>query len=66
MAAAWLVAPPAPPIGLGDPAGQHRAVGLELLPDDLETELIEPAERGQVSTREGSVQHVEVLQVEPP
>ena len=49
-------APPAPPIGVGDPTRQYRPVGLQLLPDDLQTELVEPAERGQVRAREGSVQ----------
>ena len=61
---AFAAAPPAPPIGLGDPARQHRAVGLELLPHDLEAQAVEPAERGQVRAREGNVEHVEVLQME--
>ena len=53
---ALAAAPPAPPIGLGDPTRQHRPVGLQLLPDDLQAEVVQAAERGQVRAREGSVQ----------
>ncbi|PFG37181.1 hypothetical protein ATL41_1932 [Flavimobilis soli] len=61
---AFAAAAPAPPVRLidvDDPAGEHRPVRLEMLPDDLQAELIETAERGQVSAREGSVKHVEVF-----
>ena len=44
-----------------DPAGQDRTIRLQALPDDLETKLIQTAERGQVRTGEGSVRHVEVF-----
>jgi hypothetical protein len=57
----------APPIGLHNPAGQDRPVGLEALPDNLEAELVESAERSQVRAGEartrGSVRHVEVFQM---
>ena len=53
---ALAATPPAPPVGLGDPAGQHRPVGLQLLPDDLQAEVVQAAERGQVGVREDSVQ----------
>ena len=55
-------ATPAPPVGLNSPARKHGAVGLETLSGDLQTELVESAECGQVRTGECSVQHVEVLQ----
>jgi hypothetical protein len=60
---AFAAAAAAPPIRGEDPAGQHRPVWLESLPDDFESELIEPTERGQVRTSEGSVRHVEVFQM---
>ena len=53
---ALAAAPPAPPVGCGDPAGQQRPARFELLTGDLKTEVVEPAERGQVRAREGSVQ----------
>ena len=49
--------------GIDDPARQHRPVGLKPLPDDLEAELVEAAERGQVRAGEGSVRHVEVFRM---
>jgi hypothetical protein len=49
--------------GLKDPAGQQRAVGFELLPDDNETELVQAAERRQVRAGEGSVRHVEAFRM---
>ena len=52
---ALAAAPPAPPIGVSDPTRQHRAAGLQLLPDDLQTEVVEPAERSQVRARDGDV-----------
>ena len=61
---ALAAAPPAPPVGFGHPASQHRPIRPDLLPGDLETEVIEPAERGQARAREGSVQHAEVLRME--
>jgi hypothetical protein len=60
---ALAAAAPAPRIGLDDPAGQHRPVGLQTLPADFETELVEAAERGQVRTSEGTVSHVEVFRM---
>jgi len=61
---ALAAAAPTPLIGLEDAAGQHSAVGFESLPDDVEAELLEAAERGQVRAREGSVRHVEVFQMD--
>ena len=64
---ALAAAAAAPLVGLDDPAGQHRPIRLEPLPGDLEPELVEPAERGQVRAGEagvrGSVGHVEVFQM---
>jgi len=50
-------------VGFGDPAGQHRPIRLEALPDDVQAELVEAAERGQVRGSEGSVKHVEVFRL---
>jgi hypothetical protein len=55
--------PAAPPIRLDDPAGQNRAIGFKTLPNGLEADLIEPAERAQVRASEGSVIHVEVFRM---
>ena len=56
-----------PPVRLDHPAGQHRPVRLEPLAGDFQTELVEPAERGQVSAGEtratSSVRQVEVSQM---
>jgi len=52
-----------PPVRLHDPAGQDSTVRLKPLPDDLQPELLETAERGQVRASEGSVRHVEVFQM---
>jgi len=63
---AWAALAPtasAPLVGLDDPAGQHSTIGLEALAGDIEAELSEAAERGQVGAREGSVRHVEVFQM---
>jgi hypothetical protein len=53
----------APMVGLHDPAGEHGTVALEALAGDLEAELVESAERGQVRASEGSVRQVEVFQM---
>lgn len=53
----------APLVELDDAASDHRAVGLEPLPNGFETELIQSAERGQVRASEGSVVHVEVFRM---
>ena len=50
-----------PSIGLANTAGQHRPVGPDLLTNELQIDVVQPAERGQVGAREGSVRHVEVL-----
>jgi hypothetical protein len=50
-----------PLVRIDDSACQHRTVGFESLAGDLEAELIETAELGQVGAGEGSVRHVEVL-----
>jgi hypothetical protein len=51
----------APVIGFNDPAGQHAMTGFEALPDDLQAELIDTNECGQVRASKGSVRHVEVF-----
>lgn len=43
------------------PTLDHGPVGLEPLPEDLESEFIEAAERGQVRAQDGSVMHVDVF-----
>jgi hypothetical protein len=53
----------APAVKLNHPAGQDRTIGLEPLPSDFQTELLKPAERGQVRAAKGSVRHVEVFQM---
>jgi hypothetical protein len=42
----------APLVGFEDPTGEHGPVGCETLAGHLESELIETAERGQISARE--------------
>ena len=59
----FTAAAAAPGVRLDDPAGQHRPFTLESLPGDLKPEFLEAAERGQVRASEGSVRHVEVLQM---
>ena len=54
-------AAPTPLVRIGDPAGQDRTIGLEPLPHDHQAELVQPGERSQVRTGEGSVRHVEVF-----
>src|SRR5699024_10979624 len=56
-------AAPAPPVRLDDPALKHRPIGLEALADDLQAELVQTDERGQVRADEGSVRHVEVFRM---
>lgn len=55
-------------LGIEHPTGQDGSVGFEVLADDLEPEVIEPAELGQVraveATLGGSVAHVEVFRDE--
>lgn len=53
-----------PRVRLSDPALDHRPIRRETLPDGYETELVEAAERGQIRGREGSVEHVEVFQMD--
>jgi hypothetical protein len=40
-----------------------RAISIQALPHDFETELIQARERSQVRASEGSVRHVEVFQM---
>jgi hypothetical protein len=63
LATAAAAPPLIGPLGLDDPAGQHRPVGLDALPDHLQAELVEACERRQVRASEGSVRHVEVFPV---
>ena len=46
---------------VGDPAGQHRPIRLQVLADHHQTQLVEAAERRHIRGREGSVRHVEVF-----
>jgi hypothetical protein len=55
---------PAPPVRLHYAALDHRPFRLEALTDGAEAELVEAAERGQVRANEGSVEHVEVFQMD--
>ena len=59
----FAAAATAPLVEFDDAASDHRAVGLEPLPNGFETELIQSAERGQVRASEGSVVHVEVFRM---
>ena len=60
---ALTAAAAAPLVGLDDAAHQDRATRVDPLPEDLEAELIEAAERGQVRESEGSVRHAEVFRI---
>ena len=60
---ALTAAPPAPPIGVGDPTRQHRAAGLQLLPDDLQTEVVERQNEVRSDRATVTSDNVEVLQV---
>src|SRR4051812_47738137 len=57
-----------PLVRLDHPARQHRPTHLVALAGDFQTELIEPAERGQISAGEtsatSSVGHVEVSRMD--
>jgi hypothetical protein len=63
---AFAAAPVAPSVRVCHSARQHRTVGLEALPGDFESELVQSAEQGQISAGEArgrdSVNHVEVFQ----
>jgi len=52
-----------PHIRLHDAARQDRTVRFEPLPHDFKSKLVEASERGQVRASEGSVRHVEVVQM---
>ena len=60
---AFAAAAPAPLVRARRPGRRAPPVRFETLPDDLEAELVEAAERGQVRAREGSVRHVEVFRM---
>ena len=62
---AFAAAASAPPvIGSTTRHGEHRTIRFEPLAGHRQTELVEPAERGQVRARgEGSVRHVEVFRM---
>jgi hypothetical protein len=62
-AGAFLTAAATPPVRLDDTARQNRTIRIEALAGDFKPELIKAAERGQISTSEGSVRHVEVFQM---
>jgi hypothetical protein len=53
----------APLIWFDDPTRQHCTIRIESLPDDLEPELVQADELGQIRADEGSVRHVEVFQM---
>lgn len=46
-----------------DPAGQHRPIGFQALPDRDETEFVQAREGNQVRGSEGRFRHVEVCQM---
>jgi hypothetical protein len=52
---AFAAAAPAPAVGLDDATCQDGAVGIEPLTGDLQTELVQPGERGQIRTGEASI-----------
>ncbi len=52
-----------PAIGFDDSAREYRTIWVQPLPDDFQTELVKPTERGQVRAGEGSVRHVEVFRM---
>lgn len=57
------VAAPAPAASLfwhDHMAGQHRTLGLNVLPDDIKAEPLKAGERGQVRASQGSVGYAEV------
>ena len=56
-------APATPRIVLDDATLDHRPLRVEVLPDGLEAELVEAAERGEAGRGEGSVEHVEVFRM---
>ena len=56
-------AAPAPVVVGRDPAGDHRPVGLDPLPDGAQTEPVEAGESRQVRASEGSVEHVGVFRM---
>ncbi|WP_285129784.1 hypothetical protein, partial [Propionibacterium freudenreichii] len=49
---------------LHDTALDHRPIRVQTLPDSLQAELVETAERGQARCSESRVWHVEVFQME--
>jgi hypothetical protein len=51
-------------VGLDDPTGQHRPIRLEALTHHLQTEFVQTAERSQIRAHIGSVNHVEVFQMD--
>jgi hypothetical protein len=60
----FAAAAAAPVVGFDHPAGEHRSIGFDALPDGVQAELVESAERGQVRASEGSVVHVEVFRMD--
>jgi uncharacterized membrane protein YkvA (DUF1232 family) len=60
---AFASAAAAPLVRLHDPARQDSSAGLEALPHDVEAELVQTSERGQVRARGGSARHVEVFRM---
>jgi aminoglycoside phosphotransferase (APT) family kinase protein len=59
----FATAAAAPLVRFDDPAGDHSAVRFEALPNGLQAELVEPAERSQIRASEGSAGHVEVFRM---
>jgi hypothetical protein len=54
----------APVVGFDHAILNHRSIRVEALPDSFESEIIEAAETGQARRSEGSVVHVEVIQID--
>jgi len=59
--AAHLTAPSAPLISVDDPALKDRPVRFQELPDDLQTQAIQPNERGHIGVSKSRISHVEVF-----
>ena len=54
---------PTPPVRLNDSALDDSAIRRQMLPDSVKSELIEPAERGQIGRDESRLGHVEVFRM---
>ncbi|MFU0804559.1 MAG: hypothetical protein ACFWTS_03490 [Pseudoclavibacter caeni] len=60
---AFAPALPAPPVRRHDTTLDHRPIRLQPLPDGLETEFVQTAERGEIGRNKSRVGHVEVFRM---